>query len=554
MANEVKSKSKSVSKTKLSRCMDWLQKQNDEDPMKLSLQNKNDIQFIIQTHAARKNFLLAVAEDDATVPNGIHEPSNEPKAVSLHKLRVDNLFMTCEWQSCESTFEDYNEYQKHVVKHASDAHAIEREAGVEYVCLWDVCGHKTNDFNEMIRHINYHAYHGKLLAIGFNGRATLKLARCKKDSSKRNHLPKQTGDYVCMWINCDQKYNSMQHFLDHVKVHTNYSENYLCSWAGCGAVFPRKEMLVVHVRSHTGERLIACYHCGQHFANNRKLSDHLRRQNVYQNSPFVCELCGTRCATEYLLNEHTRQHVSTYACTMCDMSVPSPNALAKHVRYRHLTGTGTRPYACPHCPYRAVTRWDVRKHIETHKRKKDKEVKDESDDDLSDDDSVSQKSKRKKSLKKYACHMCPEKNMKIFSRGNRLTTHLVKVHGAQWSAGHSRFRYQLSEDGMYRLTTTRYESLEVSTKIMDGYSGPPESLSDADFKVRQVADATESTPTQFVVTLKNGDKENDESDRDIKPDLKNIKKDVEIMMCDVDEEGNIISTEVIVKSDVLGNL
>lgn len=107
---------------------------------------------------------------------------------------------------------------------------------------------------------------------------------------------------------------------------------------------------------------------------------------------------------------------------------------------------------------------------------------------------------------------------------------------------------------MYRLTTTRYESLEVSTKIMDGYSGPPESLSDVDFKVRQVADATESTPKQFVVTLKNGDKENDESDRDIKPDLKNIKKDVEIMMCDVDEEGNIISTEVIVKSDVLGNL
>lgn len=40
--------------------------------------------------------------------------------------------MTCEWQSCESTFEDYNEYQKHVVKHASDAHAIEREAGGKF--------------------------------------------------------------------------------------------------------------------------------------------------------------------------------------------------------------------------------------------------------------------------------------------------------------------------------------------------------------------------------------------------------------------------------------
>lgn len=79
MGEEVKTTS--VAKQKLLRCMDWLQKQNNEDPMKLALQNKNDIQFIIQTHAARKNFLLAVAEDDATVPAGINEPTVEPKAV-----------------------------------------------------------------------------------------------------------------------------------------------------------------------------------------------------------------------------------------------------------------------------------------------------------------------------------------------------------------------------------------------------------------------------------------------------------------------------------------
>ncbi|XP_075979924.1 histone H4 transcription factor [Anticarsia gemmatalis] len=530
---------KDVAKHKILRCVDWIQKQNSEEPTKLSLQNKNDIQFIIQTNAARKNFLLAAAEDEATVPTGVDEtPSIEPKAVSLHKLRVEDLNLECEWQSCKSFFDNYLKYQDHVRKHSSDAHVIEIETGVQYVCLWDTCGHKTADFNEMIRHMNYHAYHGKLLAIGFNGRATLKLARCKKDSTKRNQVPIQYSDYCCMWVGCEEKYNSMQMFLDHVKLHTNYSETYLCSWAGCGAVFPKKVMLVVHVRSHTGERLIACYHCGQHFANNRKLCDHLRRQNVNPNSPFACELCGIRCATEYLLSEHTRQHVSTVACALCDLTATSPAALAHHVRYRHLAGEHARPHACPHCVYKAVTKWDLRKHILTHNKKK-KRNQDLSDKDTDDDNSdLESKPKKQKSVKKYACHMC-EKNTKVFSRGTRLTTHLVKVHGAQWSFGHSRFRYQLCEDGMYRLTTTRFESLEVST-IVDGFTGPTKLLSNYEFKLKQIAEPTKNTPRGFEITLKNPKEEEDSS-----MDAEDEDKKVEITMCDVDDKGNIISSEVI---------
>lgn len=81
---------------------------------------------------------------------------------------------------------------------------------VEYVCLWDVCGHKTSEFNEMVRHINYHAYHARLMAIGFNGRATLNLVRCKKDSSKRNQLPPLMSEHTCMWVGCEEKFNCVQ--------------------------------------------------------------------------------------------------------------------------------------------------------------------------------------------------------------------------------------------------------------------------------------------------------------------------------------------------------
>lgn len=81
-------------------------------------------------------------------------------------------------------------------------------------------------------------------------------------------------------------------------------------------------------------------------------------------------------------------------------------------------------------------------HIPTHTRKKRKLKKElDSDKEISDEENSELESKPKKvSNKKYACHMCPEKKTKVFSRGSRLTTHLVKVHGAQWPCGHSRFR------------------------------------------------------------------------------------------------------------------
>lgn len=66
------------SKDRIARCIDWLKEQNN--PKKLSLQNKNDIQFIIETNAHRKKFFLT-AEDDATVPAGVGEVELEPRNV-----------------------------------------------------------------------------------------------------------------------------------------------------------------------------------------------------------------------------------------------------------------------------------------------------------------------------------------------------------------------------------------------------------------------------------------------------------------------------------------
>lgn len=115
----------------------------------------------------------------------------------------------------------------------------------------------------------------------------------------------------------------------------------------------------------------------------------------------------------------------------------------------------------------------------------------------------------------------------------------------------------MSEDGMYRLTTTRYESLEVSEKIMDGYTSPKVPLTSLGFQLKQVAEPTESTPRCFEITLKNEDIEMAEGDDELEIDEKPLVKEnkVEFVMCDADEDGNIISSELIDnKSDLIPKL
>lgn len=62
----------------------------------------------------------------------------------------------------------------------------------------------------------------------------------------------------------------------------------------------------------------------------------------------------------------------------------------------------------------------------------------------------------------YQCHCC----MQEYRSGGTLSRHLIKKHGFQLPSGHVRFTYQQGTDGIYRVQTTRIESLEVSEQIM----------------------------------------------------------------------------------------
>lgn len=115
--------------------------------------------------------------------------------------------------------------------------------------------------------------------------------------------------------------------------------------------------------------------------------------------------------------------------------------------------------------FSAVTRWDLNKHIiGRHKDEETTYYCEECDFSCL---TLSILRKHENNVhqdgpKIYVCHCCDKR----YQNGNTLSKHLIKNHGFQLPSGHRRFTYRQDIDGMYRVQTTRMESLEVSEQIM----------------------------------------------------------------------------------------
>lgn len=100
----------------------------------------------------------------------------------------------------------------------------------------------------------------------------------------------------------------------------NYSTRLVCSWAGCGAQFTRRVIFAAHTRSHTGEKVIACYHCGRHYARNRKLTEHILRQVGFfglhynrWNQWFLSRMPDIRYLAEYYWCDDHPGHLTLFS-------------------------------------------------------------------------------------------------------------------------------------------------------------------------------------------------------------------------------------------------
>lgn len=149
-----------------------------------------------------------------------------------------------------------------------------------------------------------------------------------------------------------------------------------------------------------------------------------------------------------------------YKCQLCDMSCPSPSALANHCRYKH---SEAKPYRCDLCPYKAKSVGDLNAHeerihegITNHCPYPNCKYKSKSQSNVR---VHVQKVHDGASGQLYRCHLCSKTTV----RGHYMTQHLRRIHKLELPSGHSRFKYRECEDGFFELQTVRFEGDEEGT-------------------------------------------------------------------------------------------
>ncbi|KAG8223150.1 hypothetical protein J437_LFUL000573 [Ladona fulva] len=389
----------------------------------------------------------------------------------VFKYKDEELDMLCEWEECNYRTENLLEFVKHVEHHIPQLRVKVNDDGkAAYVCLWEECDFETEDNKEIIRHVNYHAFHTKIKCIGKNICNRTGVPACNYHELGRNIVPDIPNCYRCNWEDCTSVFQNAQRFFFHVEAHVrgypsgnNIKGGLPCCWGSCKASFPSQHKVRDHVRTHTQEKMVGCPVCGGIFATRAKYYDHCKRQIPLEMHGYQCSHCFKFYPSERLLKGHMRLHVNHYKCPFCDMTCPGPASLSKHIRFRHLDD---RPFKCSACDFRGKTQNDLSCHHRVHLPDGFFKCNEEGCEYSSRSPASLSWHYRKVHGNQvdpmYCCHICDAR----YFRGFLLTRHLVNKHSFQWPSGHSRFRYKLHEDGLYRLETVRYESLEVTQKMM----------------------------------------------------------------------------------------
>ncbi|XP_055914090.1 histone H4 transcription factor [Eupeodes corollae] len=454
------------------------------------------------------NFTLRSQKKAIPRPKVVTRPAVRNYYKSQTQIKnIKKQTISCSWRKCTEIFTSVLELDEHLHKHMEKI-----RAKAPYSCKWESCDFSCNCLIELHRHVYYHGYHSTLLNIGREECQKANIPDCALSESNKNSLPELKKDFECLWSSCNRNFVSITEFQDHVALHSAFDYDMLkthedempkakCNWQFCKKIFPNKYRLVEHTRMHSNQKLFGCHKCGELFRTKTTLFDHCRRQETNNTHKYQCGQCYKFYATEKLLRNHVIVHVMCLKCSMCDMTCNSSNALATHIRYRHLK---ERPMRCPECNYKCVTKADLAKH-KLHVHIKFVRRCGES--------GCNYRVKSLHALKKhylevhanspsiYLCHCCE----KLFKYGTLLSKHLIAKHNFQLPSGHKRFTYRIDENGFYCLETTRIESLEVTRQILSPVTFEISELNeDSNGEIvnnNESAFKNESTSLQKLVTI-----------------------------------------------------
>ncbi|XP_056642313.1 histone H4 transcription factor isoform X3 [Diorhabda sublineata] len=376
----------------------------------------------------------------------------------------------------------------------------------------------------------------------------------RKKRSQIVKLSEERLNLECKWGTCNEIFNCWENFNTHLVKHaTDSSEDLVCQWIDCDTEeIESVELLMQHLSFHgylsklknigdnvaTREKLPKCtesylsvlpslksgYECEwQHCTFSFwTIFDFLNHMNVHiKNNPKmaknneVIECCWNACNTKYATQTKLADHLKTHTkekimgCANCNRLFSNKTKFCDHrKRQKTQLSTALQTYQCSQCVKLFPTERLLRDHMRSH-------------------------------VNHYKCTMCDM----TCSKPSVLAKHIRFKHidFKPYRCPNCDKRYRKDEDGIHRLQTVRYESLEVTQDLIRSESMQASgSVKEApSYNFRYDSDSK----TGYVVHITDEGKEN--ADRNDGGDRDGVEENVMITINDLDEEGNIMKCEVV---------
>ncbi|CAG2165369.1 unnamed protein product, partial [Oppiella nova] len=148
-------------------------------------------------------------------------------------------------------------------------------------------------------------------SIGVEPNETISGAKGKRFRPKQllteHHLRhRQLRQYQC--DECDSAFVTKNGLKGHKQYRHSDERPYGCDWPGCDSAFKGRQQLALHKACHLNERVFVCDidDCMKSFVTKKMLTSH-RLQHL---KPIVCSwpACGQRFAQNFMLTEHMNRH------------------------------------------------------------------------------------------------------------------------------------------------------------------------------------------------------------------------------------------------------